>query len=504
MIDPKLSNLIKNEVKFPTLPAIASEILQAVSKDDAALIELSSIISLAPALSVKILRVANSSLFGCNQEVTDIKRAVSILGTNTAKSIALSFVITANLSKQQDVAYSLDQFWRHSVTAAVAAELLSQKLQRDIPDIFLVALLQDLGALMILLTKGREYKEVLDELSDNPTDLCHQEHEQYGFDHQQVASLLFYHWNFPENLFTPVLYHHHPDHAPEEFKGKVEVLFWADQLAEIYTGKKVAEKARQVQSALMAAYGMNEAESLELLDEVAEKSREIITLFDIDPLDMQPFSQVLQQANQDLGRLNLSKAQLFLELHEAKEQNQRLIQKLQDAKNRLTEMVSHDSLTSVYNHRYFQEALEAELARAIRYRSSVSLVLFDIDYFKLVNDNYGYLVGDMVLMNIAKAIISTVRTNDVVARFGGDEFAIILPSTNREGARTFAEHLRSCVEGIATSVEGKWVTATISIGTATAVPSEQQIQKDQLIGAADRALYQAKNAGRNQVVLAEG
>jgi len=502
MLNHKIINLIKKEIQLPSLPAIAVELLNAVNKDEAALAEMGRVISVDPALTAKMLQVANSGLFTCNREITDLNRAMSILGTNTIKSIALSFVISADLCSKHD-SFNFDDFWRRAVISAVSAELLAKKLNRDNGDTFLIALLHDLGVLVTLLTKGDEYRMLIDRVQDGFVTLNTLEKEHFGFDHQQVAGYLFKQWKLPESIFQPILYHHQPTEAPDDYRQTAEILNLADRLAEIYAGEYVAEKARLIRDCLVNDYGLDDDCAVHLMDEAAEKSRDIIALFDIDPQDIQPYSHLLQQANAELLKLNLSNAQLILELQDAKEQNKHLIEKLQGANSRLTEMVYHDGLTGLYNHRYFQETLKAELARATRYHSSVSLVLFDLDDFKKVNDTYGHLVGDMVLMNIAKAVSKTVRANDVVARFGGDEFAIILPATNGEGVKAFSEHLRSCVEGIATMVGGKWVNVTISVGAATASPGENLVSKDQLIDAADRGLYMSKKDGRNLVRLSE-
>jgi HD-like signal output (HDOD) protein len=120
--------LIEKELSLPSPPAIAVHILNAVKKDDAALTELAEIISTDPALTAKMLRVANSGIFTCNGEITNINRAISVLGTNTIKNIALSFVIADELNGNEHVEFDVDHFWGCSVTAAVSAELISKKL----------------------------------------------------------------------------------------------------------------------------------------------------------------------------------------------------------------------------------------------------------------------------------------------------------------------------------------------------------------------------------------
>ena len=140
MIDNRISRLIKNDIQLPTLPAIAAEILNAVNQDDAALSQLGKIISVDPALSAKMLRVANSGLFSCSREITDLNRAMSVLGMNTIKSIALSFILSSELANDTAAGFNLDDFWRRAVTSAVSGELLAKRLQRPSNEIFLLGL----------------------------------------------------------------------------------------------------------------------------------------------------------------------------------------------------------------------------------------------------------------------------------------------------------------------------------------------------------------------------
>jgi len=147
-----------------------------------------------------------------------------------------------------------------------------------------------------------------------------------------------------------------------------------------------------------------------------------------------------------------------------------------------------DSLTGLYNHRHFQELLSQELARARRYGHSLSLVMADIDHFKEYQDEHGHPAGDEALVEAARAMRQGCRGVDVVARYGGEEFAILMPETPQEAAVQAAERLRRVVD-----VGGR---VTISLGVAS-YPQDAQ-DKETLIARADRALYRAKQAGRNQ------
>lgn len=497
----QIDQLIKKEIQFPSLPGIAVEILDIVNKDDAPLTQLGEVIAVDPALSAKMLKVANSSLFSGNREISNLNRAMAILGTNTIRSIALSFVISSDLCSKKQSGYSIDDFWRRAVISAVAAELLSKMLGDRDEDIFLTALLQDLGLLAMLMTKGQSYHSLLESYKDLQEELKDLEMEKYGFNHQQVGYALLSEWNLPEAITLPIRHHHCPEKAPETHSRKAEILACASIFGELYTSHEASESARILQQKLTHRFALNREQALQLLDQVAEQSREVILMFDLDPKDIKPYSQLLQQANAELEKLNLDNAQIILELQDAKKQVERLVSKLQTANNSLKELVYQDGLTGLYNHRYFQEALDNELARSNRYKSSISLVLFDIDNFKQINDTHGHPAGDLVLMNIARTVNGAVRTNDVVARFGGDEFAIILPATNAAGGKTFAENLRLSIEGIVTLSAGQSISTTISAGVVTYTPENGTIDKGRLIEAADCGLYRSKQQGRNRVTV---
>ena len=157
-----------------------------------------------------------------------------------------------------------------------------------------------------------------------------------------------------------------------------------------------------------------------------------------------------------------------------------------------------DGLTQIYNKRFFQETLEREIGRAQRYHRDLSLLMFDIDLFKRVNDTYGHLAGDHVLKHLATTVHHKIRKEDVLARYGGEEFAVILPEIGHHNALKFGEKLRRLAERTSFRFEETEISITISIGVATFGPDLPD--SPQLVKLADERLYAAKGAGRNQVV----
>jgi diguanylate cyclase (GGDEF)-like protein len=501
--EDRVRQLITDQLSLPSPPAIAVQILNTVQRDDASLQDLARIISADPALTAKLLRVANSSFYSLPNRITSIERALTVLGMNVIKNIALSFAIAGDLRGNEQGGFDFNYFWRRSVTSAVAAQLLTALLQRQDEDIFVTALLHDIGVLVLYLCKGEEYSRLFKERLASGIPLVELERQQFGFDHQMVGATLIAAWGLPASIAEPMRYHHKPDDTPEKYRKTAEILSIAGNLSAIYNEKDSALRVRLLQEKLTAMFHIKTEQVRELVDDIANESIEILKTFEIDPGDIKPFSQMLQEANEQLGQLNLSYEQLVLELKEAKEKAERLAGELREANSRLHELVFRDGLTGLYNHRYFQESLEDELSRSQRYGSFLSLLMFDIDFFKKINDNYGHPVGDLVLTNIAKSAAGAVRASDVVSRYGGEEFAVILPETDQSGLKVFAERLRRSIEKMSTMSEGKRINVTVSVGGTTFVPGMSDITKKLLIDTADTALYASKKNGRNKVTILE-
>lgn len=156
-----------------------------------------------------------------------------------------------------------------------------------------------------------------------------------------------------------------------------------------------------------------------------------------------------------------------------------------------------DGLTQVFNKRYFMEALEREMSRCHRYGRNLSLILFDIDFFKKINDTHGHLAGDSVLKDLAKLIKGHIRREDILARYGGEEFTIILPEIDNESALVMGEKVRALVAASRFQFQATEIPFTVSVGVAAV--DDTVVESTDLIKLADQHLYNAKKGGRNKV-----
>lgn len=165
----------------------------------------------------------------------------------------------------------------------------------------------------------------------------------------------------------------------------------------------------------------------------------------------------------------------------------------------LEKKLNQDQLTGAFNRRAYDNKMEEEMSRFLRYDTGFSILLIDADHFKLINDNYGHAIGDKCLQEIIKRSIPLLRTNDMLARYGGEEFVVIMPETDSVGAKEVAEKIRQTIEKIEFIYKKEKVKVTVSIGVSQARKGDATHQ--QIFERADIAVYKAKEEGRNRVLV---
>lgn len=214
--------------------------------------------------------------------------------------------------------------------------------------------------------------------------------------------------------------------------------------------------------------------------------------------------------------LLLSKVKIFCELHQKKQLlkkkntelallNEKLndeIIKRKEAEQKLLYQAIRDPLTGLFNRRYLEESLDREIAKAKRHHTPLGLLMLDVDHFKVFNDTYGHLAGDMVLRNLSELLIKKSRKEDIACRYGGEEFVLMLPGTALQVAAQRAEILRKTVAGGEMIIHENKALPSITISIGVAILPEHALSTTELITAADQALYKAKENGRNRIEAA--
>jgi len=492
-------DVLNGAVTLPSPSNVAIKLLSIIKKENVSLQELTDIISCEPAMAAKVLGISNSAFYSLPYKVETLDEAVSILGMDVLKNMTLSFALIRNMRKDWSEGFNHEFFWRRSVTTAVAAELASFKLGGAYKESFVTALLMDIGVLAMYLSCPEDYMRVLDMKRLSCMDVIEAENAVFHSDHQEVGSRILRRWKIPESICSLIAFHHQRNEVITQSPVPLQILQIADLTSSVYHGNRNVEKFNTLKNLYQSVMNADEDDFERYLDSVANKTIELLSYFDISKGDMKPYSEVLQEANEELRKLNLSYAHIVIELKQARERSESFAQELKELNDQLRERAYRDELTGLYNHRYFHEIMESEIERARKDQRSLSLIMLDIDNFKHINDTYGHPRGDEVLRFISSVLKQTIRACDVVSRYGGEEFTIVLPETDIRGAVEIAEQVRRGIENHHIDINGNSLKITVSMGATTFNPIRTDDDKSSIISAADDALYKAKKSGKNRV-----
>ncbi len=492
--------------ELPTLPVIASDIITLTAGEDTCLSDIDNLVSKNTDLSVKILKVSNSAFYSFPQQIRSIKQALSILGIKAVRSLVLSFSFLTMKAGKKKGHFNFENFWNKSLAGAVASKLILERVKgANSEEIFICGLLQNLGELILARTFAEEYEEVLKKLKKGQYDALNVEEDAFGTFHPTIGYEVAKSWGFPEVLLLPILYHHDPSlykGRDTEIETNTKALYLSDLLISILYSDKPEEFYKRFTGEAKTLLGLKNKDVEHILNEIHIQIDQAGEYFGMRIKNTNSIQEILQESNIRLSLTSLDFEQMNKELIRTKVEQASLSKEL-DAKNkRLASLPNMDELTGIYNHHYFQNALENETSRAIRNERQLSLLLIDIDHFKKFNDTYGHQAGDFILIEFSRILKENIRRYDTLARYGGGKFTVILPDTNAEEALAIAEKLRETVDEARFEENREEYHITASFGVASVRPGAiDKFEKSIFISQADAALYEAKKAGRNRVVI---
>jgi len=484
-MNQELLERVLQSPRLPSLPTIALEVIDLVRQQDVNIKQIANTIQLDPALSSKILKTVNSSFYGQAYQISTISHALVVLGLNSVKTLALGFSLVANLKHSEETGFNHLDFWKRSLYTATAARSLAKQagmVQQE--EAFLGGLLQDLGMLAMSQTLESDYAAIT-QLAPEHRDLRRLEQEHLGMDHAQVGAALAETWKLPPLLLSPIKFHEDPESAPEEVRDLVHCVSLGNRVAEVFTSENPGTALQEYYEQCEDWLSLDKSVAEPLLSLIHNDTREMKRLFDLPTGEFGNPDDILGRANEALLHISL--------------QQQQQTTQLEQQNRELTQQALTDGLTGCANRRSFNETVQEQFDLVKKTGMPLSLLFLDTDHFKKFNDTYGHQTGDRVLVEKARVLRENVPSPGVVCRYGGEEFAIILPETQRIDAAKLAENLRRVIE--ATKVEsddGEELSITASIGVATYEGDFFQ-RVEQVVKAADQAVYAAKDSGRNCV-----
>ncbi|MDR4494072.1 MAG: GGDEF domain-containing protein [Nitrospirales bacterium] len=496
---PEIEEKLRSCPSLPSPPIIAAQIINLVNDPEVDIKKFTALLRCDPALSSKILRIANSPVYPYPKKIENLHQALMILGLNATVSLALSFSLITSLKKSVGSGLDYGFFWKRALLSGTAARVIGITCRMvEVEELYLASLLQDLG--MLVLDKA--FPNLYASKDLNPK--CHKsllqrEQDMLGITHAATGSWLLAQWNFPDRFRLAIAGSDDPDRVPsqDERARFVYCVNLSGKIAEVFLYKMESEALQVLQQQTESWLGLPSKVFLEILEKTKIHLAETEQLFETEIPTWTDPQTILDNAREALLFRNL---QILKEVEEL----QIGTVAMEAQFNNLEESNRHDPLTGVLNRAYLDKSLESSFEQARAHDECLTLVFGDLDKFKSVNDTYGHHAGDVILQSAARTLISKVRTTDLVGRYGGEEFVLILPKTPAEAAHIVCnrilEAFRTTEHEVARDTQ---LTVTISLGIATHSPDKPFSNVQALLQASDEAVYFAKTHGGNQYMSYE-
>lgn len=500
---------------LPSPPAALAHIIGAAGDPEVSVQGLGRLIAVDPALSAAVLGVANSATYGMGRRVRSVKQAAVLLGFRAIRNLAVSQAVRSATEGVDTGAFDLDGFWEDSLRRGTAAVVIARRAgYQDLAEAFTVGLIQDLGYLAMAV-QWPEHSEALQAaMGHTAARRLERERRLTGTTHPELFVTLGKEWGLPEELVEVIAGHHCEDPLADRRDERLRsIASVADAVAD------VVQTEGNSGAIAFATRALGELGSRERLD-LESVLEQVGTAMSAAAADMQirigpqpSFQDVMSRANEVLININasyeeitqkLQESNLRLEdanrqLQEALSEKQELARQLEASNQTLRRLAATDVLTGVANRRAFTTVLAQRILSAQESGAWVSLIMMDIDHFKQVNDRYGHAAGDDVLKTVCQRIGKAIRAPDLLARLGGEEFAVLLEGADLALGRQVAERLRLAMsEEPVRCRDGSLISVTGSFGGVT-VRGNRLPHPDELLNQADQALYRSKGSGRNRV-----
>ena len=522
---------------LPSLPAVALKMVEMANNPEVDLNDVVRVISMDPALVTKLFRAANSPLYGMRRKVTNLRQVLSLLGLQGTLALALGFSLVTTGRDAQGIPLNTEHFWRRSLLAATACRILGERLSmKNLEELFLAGLLHGVGILALSIMLPKPYSALLQEATEHPESgeavlncarLAELERERLGDDHAAVGTWLMRRWRLPEYLCQATAGSLDADNAEtsEAYRALVQCVALAVRIADIWVRPNYWQNSQEVADLAQRWFGLQTEHYIEILEAVGAKFPEIAALFQIKSLDAIEIAGILDQAREVLAIRAVQRwperaggsvlpgerellAALPSQLSSISAASARADRfQREQPTGQLTGPYVFDALTGLFNRQRLNERLQQEVVTAREQGWPLSVALLDLDECGQINEACGRGVGDQVLIALGRLLGNHIQRQDLVARYDGDEFALLLPASGSFAARRLVEQLLALIHDWEPSVPGgRSLRVTVSAGLATYPDLDLAGDEsgERLLTAAEQALQQAKDTGGNQVIVYGG
>lgn len=478
---------LKRTTRLPSPPGAALQILHLCQKPEVDIGELVDTLAADPALSLRLLKYANSAILGANHPVTSVREAVVRLGVRSVRLMALSFSLVSADDPRACKGFEYQRFWAHSVACAVVGRALARRIPGlATEEAFAAGLLAHIGKLVFAVGIPDSYPAILAQAGGTLGATEKLEAEQFGVSHHDLGAELILDWGIPQRLADAVRFQTHPSQAPKEsgLSQLAAVIGMATMIADLICDALSESAAAERWTLLItSACFKDEADARSSVEQMRQEFKELAAILSLNAQAGRSTAEIQAEAAEVLGELTLA-AQIKT-------------QQIEQEKSVLQKKAWTDGLTGIANRAAFDARLAELWDQAVAKGTPIALVLLDVDHFKKFNDTHGHQTGDAVLKVVASCLQPQVRSVDFIARYGGEEFAAILPNADQLTAAQICVKIRKAIEAATVECDGKTHKVTASVGGALLPRASRPLTPQLLIRAADKQLYVSKQKGRN-------
>ena len=480
-MEEKLSALLRGCTNLPSPPAVASRIIELSGSPSSTLGDVADAVSVDPALSAKLLRMANSPLYARQRKVENLRQAILLFGIQGTLNIALSFSLKESAGTGGN-GLDYNEYWKRSLASA----LLCQEFGRRYADVskdslFLIGLLQDIGVLALDKASPGIYEGMQgEELSHQA--LCQRELDKIGQDHAVVGAWLLNEWNLPQALLDPIANSHQAmkETVPTNLSDISRCVAASSMLADIFVAGEVDRSIHRAVTVVNRFLDTSYEEFHAILDTVAGNFAMMASMFDIEISDNSFAEAIMEQAREILIMRNLARDGLVNGEGPGSEESNE------------PRSADRDSTTGLANRAFFQKQLAQEFDNSRKYEWPLGVLMMSPCDFAQVNANYGAEGASAMLRHIAVLLEQSMRDTDICCRYGSEEFAVILPGIDKPGMEIACQRLTERFrETPLVLPNGKSLTQRVSVGAAVCYGEAYYDSVAQLISNAEEALYES-------------
>jgi diguanylate cyclase (GGDEF)-like protein len=498
-MDPEIGKLLGSADQLPGAPGVALRVVELNQREDVDISALVEVLGQDPVLAAKLLRTANSGMFGLPREVASVRQAVMVLGLRTVNLLALSFSAVAVSTGSSPESFDYRGYWTQCMATALGARKIAERRLPGLKDeAFLAGMLADIGRLLLAERFPERYAPICERLAESSEPVEEIEQRTLGATHMQVGRALLESWHLPELVCLAVAAHHDSgslrSSAGENAWRLAQVVELASAIGELFGGLDLPARVARVERLSREAFGMSWDATEQLMAAIGDQIPAACAAFEVQSADAPGIALIRSRATELMLRESLKLQQQVVTVRSQ-------VSQLEARAGQLEVEARSDALTGLHNRGSFDAALAAEVERARASGASFGLLLVDLDHFKRVNDSHGHPVGDELLRATAGAIRAQAG-GAVACRYGGEEFALICPEDAKAPLRQRAERVRQAIEALRVEVPRGPLRATASVGGCWIAAAGPGLEAKDVIACADAELYRAKREGRNRCCVA--